>query len=51
MHIHLSGLLDFLPSIISELVGPGDVLLGPFNVFIGVPAPNNHDVLSLLFFL
>lgn len=50
-HKHPDNLLDFLPSILSELVGPGDILLGPFNVFIGVPAPNNHDVLSLLFFL
>lgn len=50
-HKHLDSLLDFLPSILSQLVGPGDILLGPFNVFIAVPAPNNHDVLSLLFFL
>lgn len=50
-HKHRDGLLDFLPSVLSELVGPGDILLGPFNVFVGVPAPNDHDVLPLLFFL
>lgn len=33
------------------LVGPGHVLLGPFSVFVGVPAPDNHNVLPLLLFL
>lgn len=50
-HKHLKGLLDFLHSVIPVLVGPGHVLLGPFGVFVGVPAPDNHDVLPLLLFL
>lgn len=47
----MNGLLDFLHSVIFELVGSGDVLLGPVNVLFGVPAPDHHNVLSLLFFL
>lgn len=47
----MNDLLDFLHSIIFELVGSGNVLLGPVNVLLGVPAPDHHDVLSLLFLL
>lgn len=47
----LNGLLDFLPSIVFELVRSGDILLGPFDVLVGVPVPDYHDILSLLFFL
>lgn len=47
----MKGLLDFLHSVVFELVGSGDVLLGPVNVLLGVPAPDHHNVLSLLLFL
>lgn len=47
----MNDLLDFLYSILFELVGSGDVLLGPLSMLHGVPVPDHHRVLSLLFIL
>lgn len=47
----LEDLLDFLRSVVSELVGSGHVPLGPVDVLVHVPAADHHDVLSLLFVL
>lgn len=48
---NLKGLLDFLHSVLSELEGSGDVLLGPVEVFICIPVPHHYNVLPLLFIL
>lgn len=47
----LKDLLDFLRSVVSELVGSGHVPLGPVDVLAHVPAADHHNVLSLLFVL
>lgn len=46
-----NSLLDFLHPIVFELVGSGDVVLGPVAVLHGVPVPDHHGVLSLVLIL